>query len=266
MPVIAANAVVHPEAEIHDSVEIGEFCVVGPHVSLGEGTKLASHVVINGHTTIGAHNLFYPFSVLGTEPQSLKYDGEPTQLIIGDGNTIREHVMINTGTADFGGKTVVGNDNYLMAYTHVAHDCQVGNRCILANGATLAGHVEMGDFVNVGGLTPVHQFVKIGSYTMIGGASAVSQDIPPFCIAEGNRAKLRGLNRIGLRKHFSREQIDQLHSAYKNIFDGSAPYKEKAEQLAAETAEEAVKTFCRFIIESKRGIPTRKAVNEHEKL
>lgn len=245
---------------------MGDYSIIGPDVRLGRGTKVASHVVICGHTSIGEANHIYPFTILGSDPQSLKYQGEPTRLIIGNGNVIREHVMINPGTAGFGEETVVGDHNYLMAYSHVAHDCRMGNYCILANGATLAGHVELGDYVNIGGLTPVHQFVKIGSYTMIGGASAISQDIPPGCIAEGNRAKLRGLNRIGLRKHFDRAQIDALHHAYKMIFDGSAPYKELTQKVLDETTDSSVREFCRFILESKRGIPFLRGDNDNEKL
>lgn len=261
---IAPTAIIEEGAKIADDVEIGHFCFIGAKVQIGEGTKLHNNVTIVGKTTLEKRNVVFPGAVLGTQPQDLKYAGEETELIIGEGNLIREYAMFNPGTAGDCAKTIIGNRNLFMAYTHVAHDCVVGDQCIFANGATLGGHVHVGNHVNIGGLTPIHQFVHVGDYAMVAGASALSQDIPPFCMAEGNRAIIRGLNRYRLRQVFSREEIDRLYTLYKRLFSGSAPIKEIAqEELDKNDGNDAnVECMCRFILDSKRGIPFSRGLNE----
>lgn len=258
---IAKTAVIDEGAILGENVTIGDFCKISSNTIIGDGTVLASGVTTVGNVKIGKENTIFSYSVLGSPPQSLSYNGEEVELIIGDRNTIHEFTMFSAGSPQFGGQTIIGDDNFLMAYVHIAHDCRVGNHNIFANAATLAGHVEVGERVNIGGLTPIHQFVKIGSYAMIGGASAVSQDVPPYCIAQGNHAKLRGLNRYGLRKQMERSDIDALHHAYKSIFAGDQPYKEKTQALLDESTNEHVKYFCQFILDSKRGIPFSRKEN-----
>ena len=204
---------------------------------------------------MGRYNEVFPCAVLGTQPQDLKYCGEPNSLVFGDNNKIREFVMINPGTNGGGGKTTIGNNNLLMAYVHIAHDCMIGDYCILANGVTLAGHVILGDHINIGGLTPIHQFCKIGDYAMLAGASALSQDIPPFCLAEGNRAVVRGLNLHRLRKNFDCHEIDKIRGTYKRLFFGNEPIKEIAQIILSEGGDENSAKMCSFIMQSTRGIP-----------
>ena len=254
--IIAPSAIVEEGATIGENVEIGNYCVIGKNVKIGDNTKIYNHVTILGNTTLGKNNEIYPNATLGTNPQDLKYHGEPNELIFGDNNKIREFTMINPGTEGGGSKTIIGSNNLLMAYVHVAHDCIIGNNCILANGATLGGHIIMGDYINIGGLTPIHQFVKIGDYAMIAGASALSQDIPPFCMAEGNRAVIRGLNLHRLRKNFEHHQVDKIHNAYKRLFLGNRPIREIAQEILDETpTDENVMKMCNFILQSTRGIP-----------
>ncbi|EES88963.1 acyl-ACP--UDP-N-acetylglucosamine O-acyltransferase [Helicobacter canadensis] len=253
---IAPSAIIEEGAIIGENVEIGHYCIIGKNVKIGDNSKLYNHVTILGNTTLGKSNTIFPNATLGTEPQDLKYHGEPNELIFGDNNKIREFTMINPGTEGGGSKTIIGSNNLLMAYVHVAHDCTIGNHCILANGATLGGHIVMGDYINIGGLTPIHQFVKIGDYAMIAGASALSQDIPPFCMAEGNRAVIRGLNLHRLRKNFEHYQVDKIHSTYKRLFFGNQPIKEIAQEILDENPnDENVTKMCHFILNSTRGIP-----------
>ncbi len=198
---IHASSLVDPRAELAEGVTIGPFCTVGPHVKLGKGCKLISHVVIDGHTTIGENNLFYPFSVIGGAPQDLKYKGEPTELWIGNDNTIRESVTLNLGTVQGGGKTVLGSHNLIMAYVHFGHDVHVNNHCVIANAASLAGHVLVDDYAILGGMVGVAQFMKIGKYCYIGGMASIDRDIPPFSIAVGSRpCEIKGANIVGLRR------------------------------------------------------------------
>ena len=252
---------IHPTAIIEDgallgeNVTVGPFAYIGPKVKIGDGTSIASHVVIEGNTTIGKNNRIFPHAAIGTIPQDLKFKGEEVQLIIGDNNTIREFTLFNPGTEGGGSVTKVGNGNLFMGYVHLGHDVIIGNHCILANGATLAGHVELGNHVVIGGLTPIHQFVHIGDFAMIAGASALSQDIPPFCLAEGNRATLRGLNLTGLRRAMDREDINALKSAYRELFEQGQPLQEVVASLLASTDSEKVRQLCEFIQASKRGIP-----------
>lgn len=263
MSLIHASAVIEDGAILGENVSVGPFAYIGPNVKIGDNTTVAAHAVIEGHTTIGKNNRIFPHAAVGTIPQDLKFAGEHVELIIGDNNTIREFTLLNPGTKGGGSVTRIGNGNLLMGYVHLGHDVILGNHCILANGATLAGHVELGDHVVIGGLTPVHQFVHIGDYAMIAGASALSQDIPPFCLAEGNRANLRGLNLTGLRRAMEREDINALKSAYRELFEEGQPLQEVAERLFESTNSEKVKQLCKFIMTSKRGIPfTRTKTNE----
>ena len=259
MSLIHPTAVIEDGATLEQNVSVGAFAYIGAKVTIGEGTTIAPHAVIEGNTTIGKHNRIFSHSAIGTIPQDLKYKGEDVALVIGDNNTIREFTLLNPGTQGGGGITKIGDSNLLMGYVHLGHDVILGNHCILANGATLAGHVELGNYVVVGGLTPIHQFVKIGDYAMIAGASALSQDIPPFCLAEGNRAVVRGLNLTGIRRHIDKEQINALRSAYKKLFEEGNPLQEVAKALFDSEHSIEVKKLCQFIQDSKRGIPfTRK--------
>ena len=255
MPNIHPTAIVEEGAVLGDDVTVGPFAYIGPKVTIGDGTTVASHAVIEGNTTIGKHNRIFSHAAVGTIPQDLKYDGEDSELIIGDHNIIREFTLLNPGTKGGGMVTKVGNHNLLMGYVHLGHDVILGDHCILANGATLAGHVELGNHVVIGGLTPVHQFVHIGDYAMIGGASAVAQDIPPYCLAEGNRAVLRGLNLTGLRRKIERDEINALKSAYRELFEQGQPLQEVAQRLFESDKSPYVQSLCMFIKTSKRGIP-----------
>jgi UDP-N-acetylglucosamine acyltransferase len=266
MSLIHASAIVEDGAILGDNVSVGPFAYIGANVKIGDNTTVASHAVIEGHTTIGKGNRIFSHSAVGTIPQDLKFAGEHVELIIGDNNTIREFTLINPGTEGGGSVTKIGNGNLLMGYVHLGHDVIIGDKCILANGATLAGHVELGNHVVIGGLTPVHQFVHIGDYAMIGGASALSQDIPPFCLAEGNRANIRGLNLTGLRRAMEREDINALKVAYKELFEEGNPLQEVAQSIFESTSSEKVKQLCKFIMTSKRGVPfTRTKTNEDKK-
>ncbi len=255
MAAISELAVVEEGAEIGEGVEIGPFAYVSAKAKIGARTTIGQCARIDGDTTIGEECRIFSHAVVGSIPQDLKFHGEEVKLIIGDRNTIREFTLLNPGTEGGGGVTKIGNDNLFMGYVHVAHDCIIGDRCIFANAATLAGHVEVGNGVVVGGMTPIHQFVKIGDLAMIAGASALSQDIPPYCLAEGNRAVLRGLNLTGLRRNLPRETVNELRVAYKELFERGKPLKEAAEALLAGAKSEEVKAMCRFVLETKRGIP-----------
>ena len=259
---------IHPTAIIEEGAEIGENVTIGPFVyissqtTIGDDCTIDAHAIIEGRTTIGKKNHIFSHAVVGSIPQDLKFNGEDVQLIIGDGNTIREFTLINPGTLGGGSVTKIGNNNLLMGYVHLGHDVILGDNCILANGATLAGHVELGDNVVIGGLTPIHQFVHIGDFAMVAGASALSQDVPPYCMVEGNRATLRGLNLTGLRRHISREAINALKIAYKELFETAQPLQEVAERLLKDNPSENVKKLAEFITTSKRGIPfIRKNIN-----
>lgn len=255
MSLIHASAVIEDGAVLGENVSVGPFAYIGAKVKIGDNTTVASHAVIEGDTTIGKNNRIFSHAAIGTIPQDLKFSGEDVQLIIGDNNTIREFTLFNPGTEGGGAVTKVGNGNLFMGYVHLGHDVIIGDNCILANGATLAGHVELGDHVVIGGLTPVHQFCHIGDYAMIGGAAAVVQDIPPYCLAEGNRAILRGLNLNGLRRSMEREDINALRAAYRDLFGKGNPLQEVADELLGSTTSDHVKKLCEFIQTSKRGIP-----------
>jgi UDP-N-acetylglucosamine acyltransferase len=256
MAQIHATAIVDRKAEIDGDVEVGPYCIVGRGVRIGSGSRLKSHVVVEGRTTLGQGNTIFPFASVGSMPQDLKYRGEPSELIIGDGNTIREYVSLNPGTTGGGMVTRIGNDNLLMMYCHIAHDCILGNRNVIANGATLGGHVVIQDQVIVGGLVGIHQFVKIGSGAILGAGSMVSKDVPPFCNATGDRARLRGLNLEGLRRRgFDRPKIDTLKKAYRIIFQSKKKTSEALEKVRAEIPPSAeIDLLIAFIEASQRGI------------
>lgn len=229
-PAVHPTAVVDPKAQIGDDVSIGPFCVIGPDVTLGARTKLMSHVVIDGVTTLGEDNVIYPFATLGGPPQHTAHKGEPTQLVIGDRNLIREHATMNTGTVGGGGVTRVGSDGLYMIESHVGHDCVVGDQVILTKQATLGGHCEVGDFVIVGGLAAVHQRTRVGRHAMIGGLAAVVKDVIPYGSVWGNHAHLEGLNLLGLkRRGFSRETINAMRAAYRMLFANEGTFNERLE-------------------------------------
>lgn len=216
---IHPTAIVSATAQIGDNVEIGPYSIIGDDVKIGEGTKIMSHVVIEGDTTIGKNNVIFPFAVIGTAPQDLKFKGEKAKLVIGDNNKIREHVTIHLGTQDGAMVTTVGSNCLFMVGAHIAHDCIVGNNVILANNATLAGHVEVGDYVVIGGLSAVHQFARIGKGAMIGGMSGVENDVIPNGLVMGERASLAGLNIVGMkRRGIAREDIHALRNFFKQVF------------------------------------------------
>lgn len=253
---IHQTAIVHEGAQIAEGVEIGPYAIIGEHVTIGAGTTIGPHTVIEGWTEIGRDNRIFQFASIGAPPQDLKYCGEKALLKIGDRNTVREFATLHRGTADGGGETVIGNDNLFMAYSHVAHDCLLGNHVILANGATLAGHVAVDDFAILGGLCAVHQFTRIGAHVMISGGSMVTQDVPPFSIAQGDRAKTVGINQIGLkRRGFSEEAIRGIKQAYKLIFRSGLRTEEALEQIASELKGcPEVDEFANFIRKSTRGV------------
>jgi UDP-N-acetylglucosamine acyltransferase len=256
MVVIHATAIVDKRAEIAADVEIGPYCVIGPDVKIGKGTKLQSHVVVQGLTNLGENNTIFPFATVGSAPQDLKYKGERSQLLVGDRNVIREYVSVNPGTTGGGMLTRVGNDNLLMMYCHIAHDCILGDRNVIANGATLGGHVTIQDHVIVGGLVGVHQFVKIGAGSILGAGSMVSKDVPPFCNATGDRARLRGLNLEGLRRRgFDKAKINALKKAYRIIFQSRMKTADALRKVRAELAPSAeIDLLVGFIETSQRGV------------
>lgn len=254
---INPTAIVHPEAKIDADVEIGAYSIIGKDVFIASGTKIDSHVVINGPTTIGKNNKIASFCSLGCDPQDKKYQGETdSTLKIGDNNTIREYVSINRGTGDGGGKTIIGDDNWIMAYVHIAHDCIVGCNTIFANNATLAGHVTIDDYAILGGFSGVHQFCRIGSYSFSAISSVIVKDVPPYVLVSGNTAKPSGLNREGLKRHgFDNETINILRKAYKAIYREGLILKDALDVLAELSKEsEKVELMRSFIAASERGI------------
>jgi UDP-N-acetylglucosamine acyltransferase len=259
-PLIHATALIDPKAQLDSSVEIGPYSVVGPHVNMGSGTRVSAHCVIEGHTTIGKDNQIFQFNSIGAIPQDKKYAGEPCELHIGDRNTIREFCTLNIGSPGDTGVTRVGDDNWIMAYVHIAHDCQVGNKTILANNTTLGGHVHLADWVIVGGLTGIHQFVKVGAHAMVGFSSAVTQDIPPFMMADGNPLAVRGFNAEGLRRRqFSEERISAVKQMHKLLYRTGKTLAQATAEIAelAQTMPQAatdVALMGQFLAQSTRGI------------
>lgn len=260
MVVVHPTALIDPRAELAEDVEVGPYAIVGPQVRIGAGSCIGSHTVLSGRTTIGRDNRIFPHAALGGMPQDKKYAGEDTELVIGDGNTIREFCTLNIGTAQGGGVTRIGSDNWVMAYVHVAHDCRVGDHCVLANAVTLAGHVEIGDWVILGGLTAVHQFVHIGSHAMAGGGTILVQDLPPFVICNGSPAVAHGLNSEGLkRRGYAAETIATLRRAYKTIYKEGLTAAAACEQLlqAADgnpASAADLRALADFVRSSTRGI------------
>jgi UDP-N-acetylglucosamine acyltransferase len=256
MSKIHPTAVVDREAQLHESVEVGPYAVIGPKVKIGAGTTVGPHAVLDGDTQIGERNKIFQFASVGAVPQDLKYAGEPTKLVIGDENQIREFATLHIGTQGGGGVTRVGNKNLFMAYSHVAHDCVVGSHCVLANCGTLAGHVEVGDYVTLGGLAAVHQFTRIGDHAFIAGGAMVTMDVPPYCTAQGDRAELSGLNTVGLTRHgFTDEQLSRVKHAYRILFRSKLGLNEALSQLKAEYGGHAeIDALLRFIESSKRGL------------
>jgi UDP-N-acetylglucosamine acyltransferase len=238
---IHPTAIVDPQAQIDPSASIGAYTVVGPHVKIGAGTSIGPHCVVEGHTTIGRDNRIFQFNSLGAIPQDKKYAGEPCELVIGDRNTIREFSTYNIGSPGGGGVTRVGNDNWLMAYVHLAHDCQVGNHTIFANNAQLAGHVEIGDWVILGGFTVVHQFVRIGAHGMTALSSVLLADQPPFVMSQGQPARARSMNFEGLRRRgFSAERISAVKAMHKALYRGDltlAQAKARIAEMAGKAPE-----------------------------
>ncbi len=254
---IHPTAIVDPKSKIHPSCNIGRYCVFGSEVELGEDCRLASHVAIEGPTKIGADNRFSPFTSIGLAPQDIGYAGEPTRLEIGGHNKIREFVTINRGTVKGGGCTRVGDHNLIMAYTHIAHDCQVGSHIIMANAATLGGHVTVEDWATVGALCPVHHFVRIGTHAFIGGGTTVTRDVLPFSKTSAERGThAYGLNAVGLeRRGFSKERIKKLHHAYRVLLASKLNTSQALEKLKAEAdCGEDVEMLIRFIEASERGV------------
>ena len=253
---IHATAMVNSHAELDSDVEVGPYSIIGPRVKIGKGTQIKSHVVIEGNTTIGEGNRIFQFSTIGSIPQDLKYKGEDSRLVIGSYNTVREFASLNPGTEGGGMLTRLGDHNLLMMYCHIAHDCIIGNYNVIANGATLGGHVTVEDNAIVGGLVGIHQFVKIGRSAILGAGSMVSKDVPPYCNATGDRARLRGLNVEGLRrKKFSKEQIDALKKSYRIIFQSGLRTQEAIQKVKGEVPQTVeVQQMIQFIQGSQRGV------------
>ncbi|MFT5218197.1 MAG: UDP-N-acetylglucosamine acyltransferase [Planctomycetota bacterium] len=253
---IHATAIIDDTAKLAQGVSVGAYSIIGADVEIGVGTEIGPHVVINGPCRIGSHNRIFQFSSIGEAPQDKKYAGEATTLEVGDRNTIREYVTFNRGTSDGLGKTVIGSDNLFMAYCHVAHDCVVGSNVVFANAASLSGHVEVGDYAILGGFTSVHQFTQIGSRSLCGLGSVVTQDIPPFSTAAGNRARVIGINKEGLkRKGFSSDLIRALHRSFRELLKSKISKQDAIENLKPLCAQyPEVEEFVSFVLNSKRGI------------
>jgi UDP-N-acetylglucosamine acyltransferase len=260
MSLIHPTAIVDPGAQLDSSVQVGPYAVIGPHVRIDAGTKVGPHCVIEGRTTIGRDNTFYQFGSIGAMPQDMSHKGEITELRIGDRNTVREFCTLNTGTHKEEGVTRIGSDNWIMAYVHVAHDVRVGDRTVMANGVTLAGHVHIGDWAFVGGLSGVHQFVHIGAHAMIGFQAHVSQDVPPFMLAEGHPMTLRAVNMTGLkRRDFTPEQITGIRNMHKALYRKNQSLELAKAEIEAMRGDDArvngdIDTMLNFIASATRGL------------
>jgi UDP-N-acetylglucosamine acyltransferase len=261
MTQVHPSAIVDPRAELAEDVLVGPYSTIGPGVRIGSGTEIGSHVVVAGRTRIGSGNRLFPFAAVGTEPQDKKYRGEDTELVIGDGNTIREYCLINTGTVQGGNATRIGSGNWIMGYAHVAHDCIIGDNTIIANGVQLAGHVQVGDWAFIGGTSAVHQFVRVGAHTMCGGGTILLQDLPPFVMCNGNPAKPFGIHVEGLkRRQFSAESIAALRRAYRIVYRDNLPLADARVALDALIAAEPegnaapLRAFAQFLASPGRGL------------
>jgi UDP-N-acetylglucosamine acyltransferase len=253
---IHRTAIIDPKAKIDANVEIGPFCVVNKGVHIGKGTRLVSHVVVEGITAIGENCIIYPFACIGFPPQDIKYEGEKTKLVIGNSNIIREYATIHRASVGGDGVTAIADNNFLMAYVHIAHDCKIGSNVTMANAATLAGHVVIEDYALIGGLVAIHQFTRIGRHAMVGGFSGIGQDIPPYMVASGARAKLFGPNAIGLKRHgFSTSSINVIKKAYKILFREKRTLKDALKKIRNDLpATDEIKHLIAFIEQNKRGI------------
>ncbi len=253
---IHQHAVVHRNARIGEHVTIGPFAVIGEHAVIGDGCEVGPHVVIDGWTEIGERCKFFPGASIGSPPQDLKYSGEETHLIIGNKNIFREYVTVNIGTVGGGGVTKIGDNCLMMAYSHVAHDCQLGDHIVIGNCAALSGHIMVEDYAIIGGLSGLHQFVRIGTHAILGGCSGVAQDVPPYMMASGERAKIYGLNSVGLkRRNFPEESIKTLHSAYRLLYRSKLSIKHALSRIKAEIPGGAeVNHLVEFIESSERGV------------
>jgi UDP-N-acetylglucosamine acyltransferase len=260
MTQIHTTALVDAKAELAEDVTVGPYAVIGANVRIGAGTSIGAHCVVEGHTTIGRDNRIFQFASVGAAPQDKKYAGEPTRLTIGDGNTIREFVTLNTGTVQDGGLTALGDDNWIMAYVHVAHDCRIGSHTIIANATQLGGHVHLGDWVFLGGLSGVHQFVRVGAHAMTGFQTRLSQDLPPYVTAAGNPAAATGINAEGLRRRgFSAERINQVKQMHRLLYrqgltlaDGVKAIEALRGQLDGSEAD--ITLLLDFLAQADRGI------------
>jgi len=252
---IHPTAIVSKKAKLGEDVEVGPYSIIGDNVAIGKATKIGSHCVVEGYTTVGSNCQVFTGAVIGSQPQDLKYSGEKSFLQIGDNNIIREFCTFNPGTKD-GGKTVVGDGNLIMAYSHVAHDCRVGNNCVIANCGTLAGHVTIEDMAVIGGIVAVHQFVHVGKMSIIGGCSKVVQDIPPFSTCDGHPARVYGLNLVGLRRHqVGRESIKLLAEAFKVLFNSGLTPKHAIERIEKEIKQaDEISYLVNFVKTSERGL------------
>lgn len=253
---IHPTAVIDPRAELAEGIEVGPYTVIGPEVQVGKGCRIGSHVVIDGPTRIGVENQIYQFASVGAAPQDKKFAGEATELIIGDRNVIRECCTLNRGTIQDKGKTVLGDDNWIMAYVHIAHDCVIGNNTIFANNATLAGHVEIRDFAILGGFTLVHQFCVVGEYAFTGMGSSLGKDLPPYTMATGAPAAPRSINTEGLRRHqFSADAVQRIRDAYKLLYRRNLSLQEAVNQMEALYGEfDDIRCLIEFCQQSQRGL------------
>lgn len=253
---IHPTAIISPDAHLEEGVEIGPYSIIGSDVKIGKNTVIGPHTVIDDYTQIGEGNHIFQFCSIGAPPQDLKFSGEKTRVVIGNFNTIREFATIHRATTSDIGVTIIGDHNLLMAYTHIAHNCKLGNHVIMSNAATLAGHIHIDDYAIISGLTGIHQFCRIGAHCMIGGASAVVKDVPPYVIAQGNHAKLFGLNLIGLkRRNFSEKTIKAISESYRIIFRSNLLLEDALKKAEAEVDDlPEVRKFLKFIRESERGI------------
>ena len=264
MASIHPSAIVDPQARLADSVSIGPYAVIGPNVEIGEGTTVGPHTVIEGHTTIGRDNRIFQFASLGADPQDKKYAGEPTRLVIGNGNTIREFTTFNTGTVQDKGVTQIGDDNWIMAYVHVAHDCIIGSHNVIANSVQFAGHVTVGDFTLIGGISGIHQFVRIGDFAMLGFQTRLSQDLPPFVVAAGNPAEAQNVHQEGPRRRgYSPERLSLLKQMYKLLYRKGLTLAASVDEItalkaspeaAAEGAQGDIDKMLTFLADAQRGI------------
>ena len=253
---IHQTAIVHDRAELGQGVQVGPYAIIGANVKLGDRVVVDAHAVVDGRTTIGPETRIHSFASIGSRPQDLKFAGEDTELLIGSRNMIREYANISLGTVGGGGKTVIGDGNLFMVYTHIAHDCVVGNECIFANGAAIAGHAVIGDKAVFGGLSALHQFCLVGDMVMVAAGAIVTQDVPPFVMVHGNRAQPSGLNVVGLRRSgLSHAQISEVKAAYRLIYNDNLPIEEARARIAAETEDAGIMAkFLDFLAASKRGV------------